>query len=195
MASIAGNLCLLTQFMSSQGPCFLLVISWILMLKNDYLVVLTLLLNIFQFSRLHVVLYLLNTILHSSFHQLLDHLIILTCFEFALHTFLILEASMLVTNLSLLILDKSSTLMFLIAYEMSLIKLSSSLLFFAMENFDVTMFSSVMEIITVRGVWSEESCQSWWIEWLLSSIIPLCKNMRLMTEFTSPVMSKYLVGI
>ena len=59
---------------------------------------------------------------------------------------------MLVTHLSLLISDKSSTLMFLIAYQMSLIKLSSFLLFFAMENFDVTMFSSAMEIITVRGV-------------------------------------------
>ena len=56
MASIVGNLRLLTQFMSSQGPHFLLAISWILMLKNDHLVVLTLLLNIFQFSRLHVVL-------------------------------------------------------------------------------------------------------------------------------------------
>ena len=77
---------------------------------------------------------------------------ILTCFEFTLHTFLILKASMLVTNLSLLISDKSLTLMFLIAYEMSLIKLSSSLLFFAMKNFDVMMFSSTMGIVTVRGV-------------------------------------------
>ena len=51
-------------------------------------------------------------------------------------------------------------LIFLIAYETSLIKLSSSSLFFAMENFDEIMFSSVMEIVTVRGVWSEESHQS-----------------------------------
>ena len=85
---------------------------------------------------------------------------ILTHFEFTLHAFSILKASMLVTNLSLLILDKSLTLMFLIAYETSLIKLSSSLLFFAMENFDEIMFSSVMGIVTVRGVWSEKSHQS-----------------------------------
>ena len=56
MVSMVGNLCLLTQFMSSQGPYFLLVISWILTSKNNCLVVLTLLLNIFQFSRLCVVL-------------------------------------------------------------------------------------------------------------------------------------------
>ena len=85
---------------------------------------------------------------------------ILTHFKFTLHAFSILEASMLVTNLSLLILDKSLMLIFLIAYETSLIKLSSSSLFFAMENFDEIMFSSVMEIVTVRGVWSEESHQS-----------------------------------
>ena len=56
MALMADNLCLLTQFMSFQGPCFLLAISWILMLKNNCLVVLTLLLNVFQFSRICVVL-------------------------------------------------------------------------------------------------------------------------------------------
>ena len=70
---------------------------------------------------------------------------------FTLHTFSILEASMLVMNLSLLILDKSLMLMFLIAYKTSLIKLSPSSLFFTMENFDETMFSSVMGIVTVRG--------------------------------------------
>ena len=47
MALIAGNLHLLTQLMSSQGPCFLLAISWILASKNNCLVVLTLLLNFF----------------------------------------------------------------------------------------------------------------------------------------------------
>ena len=63
---------------------------------------------------------------------------------------------MLVMNLSLLLLEKL-ILMFLIVYETSLIKLSSFLLFFAMENFDEMMFSSVMEIVIVREAWSEES--------------------------------------
>ena len=52
IASIAGNLHLLTQFMSFQGPHLLLVISWILRLKKDCLVFLTIFLNTFQFSRL-----------------------------------------------------------------------------------------------------------------------------------------------
>ena len=59
---------------------------------------------------------------------------------------------MLVMNSSLLLSDKLSTLMFLIVYETSLIKLSSSLLFFVMENFDEMMFSFVMGIVTVREV-------------------------------------------
>ena len=133
--------------------------------------------------------------LHSLFHQLLDCLVILTCFEFALHAFLILEASVLVTTSSLLLSDKSPTLILLIACETLLIKLSFSLLFFAMENFDETMFSSVIEIVTVRGAWSEERYQYGLIEWLLSSVELHCKNMRSMTEFASPVMSEYLVGI
>ena len=47
MALMAGNLCLLTQLMSFQDPCFLLVISWILRSKKDYLVALTVFLKIF----------------------------------------------------------------------------------------------------------------------------------------------------
>ena len=51
MASTAGNLCLLTQFMSSQGSHFLLVISWILRSKKVHLVNLTVFLKAFQSSR------------------------------------------------------------------------------------------------------------------------------------------------
>ena len=47
IASIAGNFCLLTQFMSSQGLQLLLATSWILILKNDLLVDLTAFLNDF----------------------------------------------------------------------------------------------------------------------------------------------------
>ena len=52
IVSITSNFFLLTQFMSSQGPCFLLMISWILLSKKDYFVALTLFLKSFQFSRL-----------------------------------------------------------------------------------------------------------------------------------------------
>ena len=43
----AGRLHLLTQFISSQGPYILLEISWILRLKNDHFVFLTIFLNYF----------------------------------------------------------------------------------------------------------------------------------------------------
>ena len=58
----------------------------------------------------------------------------------------------LVISSSLLLFDRLEMLMFLIIYETSLIKFSSSLLFFAIENFDVMMFSSIIGIDTMRGV-------------------------------------------
>ena len=119
---------------------------------------------------------------------------ILTHFEFILHVFLILNARKLVVSSSLLLSDRSETLMFLITYETSLIKFSSSLLFFAMENFDITMFSSAIGMDTMIGAWSEESHHSGWMEWLLSSLDPLYRNIKSMTEFALPTISKYLVG-
>ena len=50
--SMAGNLHLLTQLISSQGPRFLFAISWIFWSKKAHLVDLTVLLKIFQFSKL-----------------------------------------------------------------------------------------------------------------------------------------------
>ena len=52
-----------------------------------------------------------------------------------------------------------------------------------------------MGIDIVRGVWFKESHQSGCMEWLLSSVKPLCKNIRSMTECELPAVSKYLVGM
>ena len=76
---------------------------------------------------------------------------ILTCFEFILHEFSRLDVRELVASSSLLLSDRSEMLMFLIIYETSLIKFSFSLLFFAIENFDVTIFFSAIGIDTVIG--------------------------------------------
>ena len=89
---------------------------------------------------------------------------ILTCFEFILYAFSRLNTRELVVSSSLLLSDRSEMLMFLITYEISLIKFSSSLLFFTMENFDVTIFSSAIGMDTVIGVWLEESYHSGWME-------------------------------
>ena len=106
----------------------------------------------------------------------------------------IFEARVLTTSLSLLISDKLETSRFLIIDEISLINNASSSLIFAIENLDELMSSSAIGIETVRGAWSEESCQSGWIEWLLSSDKPLHRNIKLITEFDSPTVSEYLVG-
>ena len=56
------------------------------------------------------------------------------------------------------------------------------------------MFSSAIEIDTVRGTWSNERCQLGWIKLLLSSADPLQKNTRLITKLALPSVSEYLVG-
>ena len=88
----------------------------------------------------------------------------LTCFEFDLHVFSISDARELVASLSLSMSDRSETLILLIMDDTSLMKFSSSLLFSTMENLDVAMFTSAIEMDTVIGVWSEESCYSGWME-------------------------------
>ena len=52
----------------------------------------------------------------------------------------------------------------------------------------------MIEIMTVKGTWSEVSLQSRWIEWLSSSSDPNCKNIRSSTGFASWLLSEYLVG-
>ena len=79
---IAGSLCLLTQFISSQGLHFLFTISWILRSKKDFFIFLTILQNFFQFSMLFENLQFARSLLYSSFHQLLECFMILTIFEF-----------------------------------------------------------------------------------------------------------------
>ena len=60
----------------------------------------------------------------------------------------------LVVSSSLLLSGRSETSMFLIMYETSLIKFSSTSLFFA----------TAIKMDTVIGAWSEESCYSGWME-------------------------------
>ena len=101
---------------------------------------LTLFLKPFHFSRLLVALYSFKVWLYSSFHQLLDYFVILTHFEFAFHVWSMLEAREIIASSNLLESDKSNTLILLIVYETSLIKLDSSSLFFAMECLNKTIW-------------------------------------------------------
>ena len=161
MVSMAGSLHLLIQLMSSQSPCFLLTISWILVLKKDCFVVLTMLLNLFQFSRFLVTLYLFSAHLHSLFHQLLECFVMLTCFEFILHPYSIFNARKLVVSSSLIGSDMSEMSTLFIVCLTSLMKLTSSSLFFAMEYLNelisVTIDTSWMQHGLGSRVWRQQS--------------------------------------
>ena len=194
IVSITGHFFLLTQFISSHGPCLLLVISWILISKKDRFVDLTLFLKTFQFSQLLNNQYVIKALLHSSFHQLLDHFVILIRLEFAFQAQSKVKASDIVVSSSLKELTKLSALMLLIAHATSSMNLDSSSLFFAMENLNKSIYSSAMPIMTINGVWSEKSRESIRVEWLLSYLELLRSNIRLMVELEPLSESKYLVG-
>jgi len=71
--------------MSFQGSRLLLAISWILRLKKNLLVSLTVFLKLFQSSSFLDVLYLFRDWLHSLFHYFLECFVILTHLVFLPH--------------------------------------------------------------------------------------------------------------
>jgi len=62
-----------------------------------------------------------------------------------------------------------------------------------MEYLNELMFSLVILILTVSGVWSDESQELERMEWLLSSLELLQRNMRSMVELEPLSVSEYLV--
>ena len=135
-----------------------------------------------------------KVLLHSLFYQLLDCFIILIRFEFAFQAQLILEARNIVVSSSLKELFKSLVLMLLIVCTTSSMNLDSSSLFFIMEYLNKLMFSSVISILTVSRAWSNESWKLGRMEWLVSSLELLRRNMRSMVKLEPLSVSKYLVG-
>ena len=95
--SMAGRLHLLTQLMSSQGPCFLLVISWIFWSKKALFVFLTVFWKVFQSSIFFKDLYFARSLLQLSFHQLFECFIMLTIFEFFIHADSTMSAKLVMT--------------------------------------------------------------------------------------------------
>ena len=155
IASITGNLYLLTQFISSQGPWLLLATSWILMSKNNLLVDLTILLNSFQSSRFLDSLYLLREWLQSSFHNFLECFVILTFLAFVFQAWSIFDTSKLTTCSKDSWFNRVEVSRDLKMAMTSLTNVSSSSLFFSSENLDDWTNSSLIGIVIVRGVWSK----------------------------------------
>ena len=179
--------------MSSQGLQLLLAIFWILMSKNDILVVLTVFLNNFQSLRLLDSLYLLRDQLQSSFHHFLECFVMLTFLTLAFQAYLVLATSKLITCSKDSWFKRFKVLRDLMIEETSLMNASFLSLFFGNKSLTVWTNSSSMKMVTVRGAWSEVSCQSRWITWLLSLLDLLWRNIRSITKSNLPLVSEYLV--
>ena len=75
-----------------------------------------------------------------------------------------------------------------------LIKFFSSLLFLTIIHFLICIYSLIIAILTISGIWSDDSLHSGWIMWLLSSDEFEWRNIRSITKFESFWLSEYLVG-
>jgi len=76
----------------------------------------------------------------------------------------------------------------------SLTKAISCSLFGAINNLEVLMNSSLIEILIMKGAWSKDKRQSGHIECWLSSLDPYRRNIKSITEFDTPAVSENLVG-
>ena len=119
----------MTQFMSSHGLRFLLVISSIFWSKNSLFVFLTISLNFFQLFRLLDHWYMSRSLQQLLSHQALEYLEILTFLEFFYYELLTFVANELTVSSRKLMLMIKSVLRFFIEFLTSIINYSSSLLF------------------------------------------------------------------
>ena len=104
---------------------------------------------------------------------------------------LLVKSLMILSKLAMS--DKLDTLRFLMDKVMSLMKAASSSLSLMIEHLVELTLSLTIEIVMVRGTWSDVRCYSVCIEWLFNSLEPLRRNIRSMTEFESLILSEYLV--
>ena len=129
----------------------MLATSWILRLKNNHFMSLTVLQKIFQSSRLFKDLYFSRFLLQFLSHQLLECFVILITFEFFSQVLSTALANSLTALSRLDISNRLDILKFLTDVMMSLIKDVSSLLSLMIEHLIEVMLSSMMGIEIVRG--------------------------------------------
>ena len=148
---IARSLCLLIQFMSSQGPHFLLLIWSIFSLKKIYLVVLTIPLNFFQSVRFLDCLYALKSLQQFSFHQGLECLVILVFLEYLNYNLSMLLAKSWVIASRVLVLWIREVSIFLINVMSSSTNWDSLSLFLIKVCFFVWICSSRIRMLMEIG--------------------------------------------
>ena len=194
IASTAESLHLLTQYINSHGLQLLFMTSWIFKSKNDLLEFFMTFLNLFQFSRLLVVLYSLRDLLQSSFYHCLECFEILDCLACLFQAWLMSTLRWLTMfsrwGLSE-ILDVSR---FLKIEVTSSTKTTFYLLFCWIKSLKVLTASSMIGMEMVKGAWSDVRRHSRWIKWWLVSSDLYQRNMRSMIELDTSSVSEYLVG-
>ena len=148
---MASKFFFLTQLMRSQGLLLDVAISWILLSKNNLLVLQMADLKAFQLLMSPVSWYLLIHMEHCSFHHSLECLVIFLVVECVDHTSLKIVAKSVV---HLCMSDRffsSEVSIFLMPFKMSLMNASSSLLSFFIALKVTSTFSSFMPISMKRG--------------------------------------------
>ena len=194
IALTMGSLHFLTQFISSYRPHFLFAISSIFSLKKEYLDFLTVLLKFFQFSRLWDCWYLCSIWWQSLFHYALEYLVILTIFKYLNQISSILVAKCWTTFSKDSAFWIIEVFKFLINWMRSLINHFSSSLPLTKDHHLVRIFSSLIEISTVIGAWSDKILQSGWIWWQLNSVEEDWVKTRSKTEFEFWSLFANLIG-
>ena len=157
MDLIAGSLHLLTQFISSHKPYFLLAISLILLSKKTCFVFLTVFLNFFQSFKLWDCWYLLISLWQSLFYHALECLVMLISLEYLSQVLSILITSIWImfSRTSILWIEDMSIQ--LLMFVSSSMKWVFSSLFLMRDHFFVGMCSSNIKMLTVIGIWLEVS--------------------------------------
>ena len=194
IASIAGSLHFLTQFMRSYGPYFLLAISSILSSKKDLLVFLTIFLKLCQFSRLWERQYFSSDRQQSLFHHALECLVIFISLEFFHHDSSMLDEIDWTTSSRVLVFWIMVVFTFFVIWMTFSMNWFSSSLSFASDHYVCDILSLQMDTLTVIRAWSDKSLQFGWIQWQLNSGEEGWRNTKSRTELALWSLLENLVG-
>ena len=128
-----------------------MAISWILRLKKDHFVFLTVFQKVFQFSIFFKDLYFARSLLQLLFHQLFAYFVILMVLEFIIQALSMMLAKLLTTLSNLGISKMLDVSNFMNDTITSLINNSFYLLFFVIVLLQRSIFFSEMGMVIDKG--------------------------------------------
>ena len=194
MASMVRRFLSLTQFIIFWNSLVLFDVSWIFWLKNECLVHLTIFLNCFQSARLQVDLYFSKFLLQLKSYQLFKCFEILMILKFLSQVHLTVLANNSITFSRAIVSDRLEVSMDEISLIKSLINNFSFSLLLVIDCLQFSECYSSIGMVTVRGVWFNDSLHSGQMMQLSNLTNLYLKNMRSITKFKLQLLYKYLVG-